>query len=116
MNAPLSLPVIKVAHAKSGASGELAGIADAAASAAKKRLTSISVNDDALRAAIEAVAATAARIEQAVPLSVPFSLSSFEVSLGITASGAVGILGTGVDVECEATFTLSFERISDPKV
>jgi len=34
------------------------------------------------------------------------------VHLGVTASGAVGLLGTGIEVEAEASFELTFKIVS----
>jgi hypothetical protein len=39
-----------------------------------------------------------------------FRLSELQISLGVSTTGKVGFLGTGVDVGCEATFTVVLTR------
>ncbi|WP_299919350.1 hypothetical protein [uncultured Roseobacter sp.] len=39
-----------------------------------------------------------------------FSVSEIEVSVGVSASGKVGLLGTGVEAEGTASLTVKFQR------
>lgn len=108
----LYLPILRGGPRKdlTGPTGALASIGDTVTVAAGDRIASLAIDSDSLARVVAAVLQAAHAADAAIPADTKMRLSAFEVSLGITAAGSVGLLGTGVNVECEASFTLTFER------
>lgn len=80
------------------------GIAKSAAS----KLAEIAIDTESLQTTVAAAMALAAEMQKHTEKRSGIRLKEFEVSMGISATGKVGLLGVGVDVECEASFAATF--------
>lgn len=86
--------------------GELATHGGSVSKSISDRLPGIHVDERSLEETVDAALKLAASIQSQATTDSGFALSSLEVSLGVSATGKVGFLGTGVDVAGSATFTV----------
>lgn len=72
------------------------------------QLTEIALDEESLNRTLDAAYAIASAIKNNERETSGPKLKEFEVTIGVSATGKVGLLGTGIDFECEASFTAKF--------
>jgi hypothetical protein len=113
MTQPIVIPVLVSKREGGSDAGGVASVGQKARRAVHEQIESISVDEAALDRIIDSAvtffqraAATASKVPRV-------QLDTMSVQLGVTASGALGLLGTGIEVEAEASFELTFKIVSD---
>ena len=90
--------------------GALASAADSLAKSVSSKLPNVNVDEASLKTSLQAAISVAEKIQDNTPKESGFRISELEISFGITATGKVGLLGTGIDIECEASFSVTLTR------
>ena len=73
-------------------------------------LGNLPVDEQSLSETLRAALDMATVIDDQATTHNGFRLSELQISLGVSTTGKVGFLGTGVDVGCEASFTVVLSR------
>lgn len=90
--------------------GSLASASTSTAKALAGKLQGVQLDDASLSTTLAAAIAVADRVQARLPPSSGLDISEIEISFGVSATGKVGFLGTGLDIECEASFTIVFTK------
>lgn len=93
----------------SHATGGLATVKPNKVNSITDRLDKIVLDTESLQRAITSVDKMVNIIKSTATNGSDISLSEVELELGVTATGKIGILGTGFDIECEARMKLTFK-------
>lgn len=91
---------------RAGLQGSLATASESAARSISKRIMHVALDEESLARTVTAAISIAKSIQERVTPDSKFELSELEISLGVSATGKVGFIGTGLDVECEASFSV----------
>jgi hypothetical protein len=113
MTQPIVIPVLVSKQAGGGDPGGVASIGRNAREAVHEQVESIAVDEAALDRIIDSAVAFLRRAAAAASKVPKVQLDTMAVQLGVTASGAIGLLGTGIEVEAEASFELTFKIVND---
>jgi hypothetical protein len=103
----ITLPVLTDRN-RVATSGQFRGTV--ATGAVTDALENLPVDEQSLSETLQAALDMATAIDDQASDQNGFRLSELQISLGVSTTGKVGFLGTGVDVGCEASFTVVLSR------
>ncbi len=110
MSERMVIPVVVHHHSTTEVdAGGTASVSKRVREAASESVKSLAFDSDALDAAIEAATAILSRATSAASRLPSIEVDTMSIHIGITASGSVGLLGTGAEVEADASFEITFK-------
>lgn len=112
MTQPIVIPVLVSKRAGGSDAGGVASVGQRARKAVHEQVESIAVDEAALDRIIDSAVTFLQRATMMASRVPAVQLDTMAVQLGVTASGAVGLLGTGIEVEAEASFELTFKVVN----
>ena len=101
-------------HKNSQAVSDTGGAATVGARARKaisEQIANITIESDSLDRVVEAAVGIFNQAVSSASKLKEIKVDEISIHIGITAGGSVGILGTGVDVEAEASFEITFKAV-----
>ena len=113
MSTQITIPVLLSAHAADAAPdiGGAATVAERARESLTEHIRDISVDSTAIEVAIDAATAMLHTTAERASTSRAIRVDSLSLQLGVSATGSIGLLGTGANVQAAATFQITFKIV-----
>ena len=110
MSDKIVIPVITHQHSATEVdAGGAASLGKRVREAASETIKNLPFDAEALDSAINAATSILGRATAAASRLPGIELDTMSIHIGITASGSVGLLGTGAEVEADASFEITFK-------
>lgn len=114
MSTRITVPILRPRDNRAtGDTGGAATIGRRTRKAISEEVASLAIEQDALDQVIRAAVSILSRAISSESKTKNIRVNALSIHVGITAGGSVGILGTGLDVEAEASFEISFHVVEE---
>jgi hypothetical protein len=109
MTSKIVIPVLTAKDQR--AVSDIGGAATSGRKTISEQVRDITIEPDSLEQAIQAAVKVLDQAVNSPSKPEGVKVDGMSIHVGITAGGSVGILGTGVNVEAEASFEITFKVI-----